>query len=165
MRRPCQTFNRWCSRPTNSRLRPKVGSSERHSDVAITGFTIDSQRVRAGDLFFAIRGERLDGHRFVAEAIRHGASGAIVSDASAVPIGASGEPAGIAIVVPDTTEALQMIAQFVRRRSGARVVAITGSVGKTTTKELVAAFFGNTVPSLSQRGKPEQSHWPAALVA
>lgn len=113
----------------------------RHSDVAITGFTIDSQRVRAGDLFFAIRGERLDGHRFVAEAIRHGASGAIVSDVSAVPIGASGEPAGITIVVPDTTEALQMIAQFIRRRSGARVVAITGSVGKTTTKELVAAFL------------------------
>ena len=104
----------------------------------VAGFVIDSRRVAAGDLFVAIRGTRLDGHRFVAEAVRRGAAGVVVSDASAAE---RGTEAPFVIVVPDTTRALQGLATFVRRRSRARVVAITGSVGKTTTKELVAALL------------------------
>ena len=109
-------------------------------DATITGFTIDSRRVSPGDLFFAVRGERFDGHDFAADALDKGAVGVIVTDASAVVSGARGQMTPITIVVGDTTEALQLLARFVRRRSGARVVAITGSVGKTTTKELTAAF-------------------------
>ena len=107
----------------------------------VAGFVIDSRRVAAGDLFLAIRGTRLDGHRFVAEAVRRGAAGVVVSDASAAAPGAAAPEAPFVIVVPDTTRALQRLATFVRRRSSARVVAITGSVGKTTTKELVAALL------------------------
>ena len=94
-----------------------------------------------GDLFVAIRGDRFDGHDFVADALGEGATGVIVSNASAVGVerGSSGVP--FVIVVPDTTRALQLLGQFVRRASGTRVVAITGSVGKTTTKELTAAVL------------------------
>ncbi len=106
--------------------------------AAVGGFSIDSRCVRAGDMFLAIRGDRVDGHRFVAEALEKGAAGVIVSDISALPP----RHAAIAIVVDDTVAALQGIARVVRRRSAARVVAITGSIGKTTTKELTATLLG-----------------------
>lgn len=111
------------------------------SDGELDGFSIDSRRIARGDFFLAIRGDRFDGHDFVDEAVRKGAAGVIVSNRSAVP---SITPAGselTVIVVSDTTRALQTIARHVRRRAGTRVVAITGSVGKTTTKELAAAFI------------------------
>ncbi len=110
----------------------------------VNGFVIDSRRVGPGDLFVAIRGARLDGHEFVADAVRRGAAGVVVSDASAAAPGAEAPEAPFVIVVSDTTRALQCLATFVRRRSSARVVAITGSVGKTTTKELVAAALAGS---------------------
>jgi UDP-N-acetylmuramoyl-tripeptide--D-alanyl-D-alanine ligase len=100
--------------------------------------SIDSRTVAAGDFFVAIRGERFDGHRFVAGALAAGAIGALVED----PV-AAGEITGAAVVVQagDTTRALQAVARHVRRQSGARVVAITGSAGKTTTKEVCAELL------------------------
>ena len=112
------------------------------SDIELGDISIDSRSIRSGDVFLAIRGERLDGHDFIAEALRKGAAGVIVSDSAALPVTGAARPAPVAIVVEDTTRALQSIAREVRRRSGAQVVAITGSVGKTTTKELTAAFIG-----------------------
>ncbi|MAW63141.1 MAG: hypothetical protein CL473_04065 [Acidobacteria bacterium] len=104
----------------------------------IGGVSIDSRALGPGDLFVAIRGDRFDGHRFVNEAVSAGAVGALVSDESAL------EPslAAVGVVVDDTLRALQVLSQHVRRASGARVVAITGSVGKTTTKELTAEALG-----------------------
>ena len=122
------------------------------SGARVDGFVIDSRRVRAGDLFVAIRGTRLDGHRFVAEAVRRGAAGVVVSDASSAEPGAAAPAAPFVIVVSDTTRALQRLATFVRRRSTARVVAITGSVGKTTTKELVAALLAGSYRVLRNEG-------------
>ena len=111
------------------------------SDAQVGRVSIDSRRMTQDDLFVAIRGDRFDGHDFVADALGEGATGVIVSNASAVGVarGSSGVP--FVIVVPDTTRALQLLGQFVRRASGTRVVAITGSVGKTTTKELTAAVL------------------------
>ena len=113
------------------------------SDAQVGRVSIDSRRMTQGDLFVAIRGDRFDGHDFVADALGEGATGVIVSNASAVGVerGSSGVP--FVIVVPDTTRALQLLGQFVRRASGTRVVAITGSVGKTTTKELTAAVLAS----------------------
>ena len=108
-------------------------------DRPIDGISIDSRTVAAGELFVAIRGERFDGHRFVAEALGRGARGAMV-EASTAPDAAPNEDA-LLIVVDDTTRGLQLIARDVRRRSGSRVVAITGSAGKTTTKEVAAEFL------------------------
>lgn len=118
-------------------------------DTELGRFAIDSRRVRPGDVFVAIRGARFDGHRFVAEALGRGAVGAIVAHASALPPDAGPQ---VSVVVDDTVAALQRIAQAVRRRSGARVVAITGSVGKTTTKELTAALLGTRYRVLRNEG-------------
>ena len=103
--------------------------------ASVGRIAIDSRGIRPGDLFVAIRGERFDGHDFVAQAFEAGASGALVDRAVPAPAGR------LVIEAGDTTRALQAIARDVRRRSGARVVAITGSAGKTTTKEVCAELL------------------------
>ena len=99
--------------------------------------SIDSRTTESGDFFVALRGERFDGHRFVATAITAGAVGALVESTAA------GLPGGETVIVEaaDTTRALQAVARHVRRQSGARVIAITGSAGKTTTKEVCAELL------------------------
>ena len=106
------------------------------ASAPLGGFSIDTRTLRPGDVYLAIIGERLDGHRFTREALRAGASGLVVSDLSSVPPAL--DPAVVVVRVDDTTRALQRLAQHIRRASGAQVVAITGSAGKTTTKELAA---------------------------
>jgi UDP-N-acetylmuramoyl-tripeptide--D-alanyl-D-alanine ligase len=102
---------------------------------ALTGVSIDSRTLRPGELFVAIHGPRFDGHDFLAEAAERGASAALVHrDAAA--------PGTLALVrVADTTRALGDLARHVRRRAAAPVVGLTGSVGKTTTKEMTAALL------------------------
>jgi UDP-N-acetylmuramoyl-tripeptide--D-alanyl-D-alanine ligase len=112
--------------------------------TAIEGFSIDSRSLQHGDLFFAIVAAR-DGHEFVPAALESGAVGAVVaagrgfSAAGLATAHAPVEP--LLIEVGDTTHALQDLGRFVRRQAGATVVAITGSAGKTTTKETIAAFL------------------------
>ncbi|HJQ67580.1 MAG TPA: UDP-N-acetylmuramoyl-tripeptide--D-alanyl-D-alanine ligase [Blastocatellia bacterium] len=100
------------------------------------GYSIDSRTVREGELFFAIRGENYDGHRFVAEAIKKGAFAAVVSDEFAA---ANTTMAANLVGVADTLAALQQLASAVLRNWPGRAVGITGSMGKTTTKEMTAA--------------------------
>jgi UDP-N-acetylmuramoyl-tripeptide--D-alanyl-D-alanine ligase len=107
---------------------------------AVDRVSIDSRTLRPGDLFFAIRGERFDGHRFASDALDAGACGVVVSDLSALRALPAGQPA--IVQVADPTGALQALARHVRRASGSRVVAITGSAGKTTTKEIAAELLG-----------------------
>ena len=117
--------------------------------IEIGPVSIDTRTLEAGDLFFAIRGDRFDGHAFVAGALDAGALGIVVSDTTKVP--AVPQPR-VTIVVRDTVEALQDLARFVRRESGARVVAITGSTGKTSTKEIVADFLSTRYRVVRNRG-------------
>lgn len=119
-----------------------------HAHAEIAGFSIDTRTLARGDLFFAIRGERFDGHQFIAPALARGAAGAVVSQASAWPADAG----GIAILVDDTTLALQRLATWIRRRSGTRVIAVTGSAGKTTTKEIAAEFLGSRFRVFRNKG-------------
>lgn len=121
-------------------------------DAELGDISIDSRRIRSGDVFLAIRGERLDGHEFIADALREGAAGVIVSDRTAVPVTGAAGLAPAIIVVEDTIRALHSMARDVRRRSGAQVVAITGSVGKTTTKELTGAFIGTRHDVVRNKG-------------
>jgi len=104
----------------------------------VDGFSIDTRTLDAGDLYFAIRGTRFDGHAFAAQALDAGASGVVVSEVEVV---SAVRGSALAFVVDDTTRALQALAHHVRRESGAKVVAITGSAGKTTTKEATAEFL------------------------
>lgn len=102
-------------------------------DAIFTGVTTDSRRVAPGDLFVAIRGERFDGNDFVDAALAAGATGAIVREGARF----SPRPDKVVIAVRDPLRALAGLAAEVRRRLPARVVAITGSSGKTTTRELL----------------------------
>ncbi len=102
------------------------------------GYSIDSRTVAPRELFFAVRGERFDGHDFVASAFARGALAAVVSRARAasLPDAALARPL---LIAEDPLVAMQSLATHVRRQWGHRIVAITGSAGKTTTKEAVAA--------------------------
>lgn len=124
--------------------RVATGDPER----VIGGFSIDTRTLAPGDLFFAIRGARFDGHAFAAAALDTGAAGVVVSDPAAVPAGS----AALALVVGDTTAALQALGRHVRRASGARVIAITGSAGKTTTKEVAAELLAARYRVVRNRG-------------
>ena len=115
-------------------------------------WSIDTRTLRPGDLFVAIKGERFDGHAFVTAALAAGAAGAVVTATPALPEAGKAGPAPLLIQVADTTRALQEAAREVRRRSAAKVVAITGSAGKTTTKELTAEFLSGTRTVFRNRG-------------
>jgi len=117
-------------------------------ELKVTGISIDSRTLKPGDLYVAIRGKRLDGHQFCKQAVELGAIGVVVDSEAAVPAGAVG------VVVANTTEALGRIAFRHRERMWARVVAVTGSNGKTTTKEMLAAILALKFKTL----KPEGSY-------
>lgn len=108
-----------------------AGSADRAFDTV----SIDSRTLTPGGFFIALRGERFDGHRFVDAALAAGAAGLMVEAPVRV------DPSVVVVQVEDTLAALQSMARDVRRRSGARVVAITGSTGKTSTKEMAAELL------------------------
>jgi UDP-N-acetylmuramoyl-tripeptide--D-alanyl-D-alanine ligase len=110
------------------------------------GVSIDSRTLRPGDLFFAISGPRHDGHDFLREVVEKGAAGVVIHKKSEVP-----KPA-FAIQVADTTRALQDLAGGFRRSRDVKVVAITGSMGKTTTKEAAATAIGSRRTVLKSEG-------------
>jgi UDP-N-acetylmuramoyl-tripeptide--D-alanyl-D-alanine ligase len=104
------------------------------------GVTFDSRAVGKGDLFFALKGETTDGHGFVAEAMKRGAAAAVVSrDVE--------NAGGTLIRVPDTLKALEGLGRAARRRSKARIASVTGSVGKTSTKDALRAMLSAQAPT------------------
>ncbi len=105
----------------------------------VTGYSIDSRTVRPGELFFALRGPRFDGHDFVSAALAAGAAAAVVER-------------GEGLRVPSALGALETLAAEVRRRWGGRVVAVTGSAGKTSTKEMIAAALATRYRVLKSEG-------------
>jgi UDP-N-acetylmuramoyl-tripeptide--D-alanyl-D-alanine ligase len=101
-----------------------------------TTFHTDSREVVQGGVFFALRGAEMDGHRFIDDAISRGAAAVIVQRRMSIPSGI------VEVLVPDTWAALYALASEVRRRVNPLVVGVTGSNGKTSTKEMVAAILG-----------------------
>jgi UDP-N-acetylmuramoyl-tripeptide--D-alanyl-D-alanine ligase len=115
--------------------------------VVASGVAIDSRTARPGDLFVALAGERADGHAFVADAIGRGAAAAMVRDGWAD----TAESSGPLVAVPDPSRALMDLARDERSRLGAVVVGITGSTGKTCTKDFTAAVLGGSLRVVSSR--------------
>src|SRR5205823_3009270 len=106
----------------------------------------DSRTVRSGDLFVALVGVRFDGHQFVADALKRGAVGAIVRRGFKAPW------QGLLIEVEDPLRAFQELARAHRHRFDIPVVAVSGSNGKTTTKEMIGAILTERFPTLKTDG-------------
>ncbi len=112
----------------------------------------DSRTIKGGELFVAISGQKYDGHQFVKMAFDRGALGALVADAYMATDLSDFRQGQCLIVVPDTLKSLGDMAAFHRRRSKASVVAITGTNGKTSTKEMTAAVLDEVFPVLKTAG-------------
>jgi UDP-N-acetylmuramoyl-tripeptide--D-alanyl-D-alanine ligase len=124
------------------------------TSAEVVGYSIDSRTIGAGDLFFAVRGERVDGHDFVETALADGAVAAVVSMRWLKP--ALVEEARL-LRVPESESdcvlhSMQKLAHEVRREWGGRVIGVTGSAGKTTTKECVAEVLGTKFKVLKTEG-------------
>jgi UDP-N-acetylmuramoyl-tripeptide--D-alanyl-D-alanine ligase len=125
---------------------------------AVSGISIDSRTVKDGEAFFAVKGDTHDGHDFVAAALKQGSALAVVARSR---LGGGGGDAPL-IVVDDVLEALRQLARAARLRSSAKIVAVTGSVGKTSTKEALAlalAASGKTHASAASFN----NHWGVPL--
>ncbi len=112
--------------------------------------SIDSRTIPAGAMFVAVRGPRFDGHDFVGDALVRGAAAVVLESAAALGTVDTGDVP--VVLVDDSVRALQDMAQAVRRASRARVVAITGSAGKTTTKEAIATLAEARYRTLRNKG-------------
>ena len=132
------------------------GALDGSGTVNVRGYSIDSRTIKPGELFFAIKGPRFDGHEFVAQAFQKGAVAAVVEqrgrEARAHQGEASRNAEAARILVRSTLEALQALARDVRRRWGMTIIGITGSAGKTTTKEMTAAVLGKKFTVLRSVG-------------
>jgi UDP-N-acetylmuramoyl-tripeptide--D-alanyl-D-alanine ligase len=116
----------------------------------VAGVSIDSRTVRPGELFVAVHGPRHDGHDHVASALDQGALAAVVAGSQASRYGQDVRTRSI--VVADTFEALKQLARAVREAWGGKIAGVTGSVGKTTTKEILAALLGAKLRVLKSEG-------------
>jgi len=114
------------------------------------GVSIDTRSIAPGELFIAIRGDRFDGAGFADQAVASGAAGLLMPRGRRRGNAADRMP--VVIEVEDTTAALQSLARAVRRESGTKVVAITGSAGKTTTKEVTSTFLSSHYRVVRNRG-------------
>ncbi len=110
--------------------------------IEFTGVSIDTRTIQPGDVFFALPGTKVDGHQFVQEALRKGAVAVVVSKKSAVPF----------IYVNDTLQAIQRFARWHRANLKSQVFGITGSCGKTTTKELISAILAKKYKVVASKG-------------
>jgi len=113
------------------------GSLVRPGQGEVSGVSIDSRKVQPGELFIAIKGERFDGHSFLGEVAKAGAAGVVVSKAEELP------ESGAVILVKDTRRALGDLARLYRSTLPVRVLAVTGSNGKTTTREMIGHILSH----------------------
>ncbi|MDP9196169.1 MAG: UDP-N-acetylmuramoyl-tripeptide--D-alanyl-D-alanine ligase, partial [Pseudomonadota bacterium] len=122
-----------------------------------TGMSIDTRTLQPGDLFVALRGNALDGHVYAAQALRAGAAAVMVD--TLPPDLPPGAPV---LKVSDTLKALEDLGRFSRARSAAKIIAVTGSVGKTGTKEMLAAALSACGSAFATQGNLN-NHWGAPL--
>jgi UDP-N-acetylmuramoyl-tripeptide--D-alanyl-D-alanine ligase len=140
---------RWTLLQISEPMLADIGA-ELDAMARVAGYSIDSRTIRAGELFFAIHGPRHDGHDHVAAALGRGALAAVVSSSRARRF-----PDALrrfCLVADDTLLALHQLAQAMRLAWGKKIAGVTGSVGKTTTKEILAALLGAKLRILKSEG-------------
>jgi UDP-N-acetylmuramoyl-tripeptide--D-alanyl-D-alanine ligase len=131
--------------PLTAREVAAVCGAETALDLTVTGLAVDSRSVEPGDLFVALPGDRTDGVRFVEPALAAGAAAALIGRNSSLTV------TGSVILVPDPLIALGQVAAEVRRRSPATVFGITGSTGKTSTKDILASLLRRELTTVASR--------------
>ncbi len=125
-------------------------------DWSASGVSIDTRSLQSGDLFVALEGDNSDGHVYVAKAFENGAVAAVVTKEI------EGIDKSKLLIVEDTLSAMQDMARYIRQRTGAKIIGVTGSVGKTGTKEMLSTAFstqGQTHASI----KSYNNHWGVPL--
>ncbi|MEQ1950379.1 UDP-N-acetylmuramoylalanyl-D-glutamyl-2,6-diaminopimelate--D-alanyl-D-alanine ligase [Mesorhizobium sp. CN2-181] len=127
--------------------------------AGIGGISIDTRTLRIGDAFFAIKGEVMDGHDFATAAIKAGAALLVVAEGKLPALGRLTAPM---IVVPDVLIGLEKLGVAARGRSNAKIIAVTGSVGKTTTKEALRHVL-SSVGKVHASDKSFNNHWGVPL--
>lgn len=125
----------------------------------ITGISIDSRTLQRGDAFFAIKGENMDGHKFTTAAAAAGASVLVVDEAKLPSLGRLTVPL---MVVDDVLAAMVKLGRAARARSKAKIIAVTGSAGKTTTKDALAHVLG-AVGKVHASNASFNNHWGVPL--
>jgi UDP-N-acetylmuramoyl-tripeptide--D-alanyl-D-alanine ligase len=125
-----------------------AASGDYARDELAQGYSIDSRTIAPGELFFAVKGERLDGHDFVQAALERGAAAAVVGNDQLARFSGNSK----LLVVGDTLSALQTLATAVRKLWGKPLVGVTGSAGKTTTKEAIAHVLSSKFRVLKSEG-------------
>ncbi len=129
-----------------AQIRAWLGLAATGAAGATLGYSVDSRTLQPGDLFFAIQGPRRDGHAYVGEAFGRGAAAAVVRS-SYQSVGD-----GMLLPVEDPASALHRLATWARRDWGKTLIAVTGSSGKTTTKEMIAALLEDFLPISKSEG-------------
>ncbi|WP_075996847.1 UDP-N-acetylmuramoylalanyl-D-glutamyl-2,6-diaminopimelate--D-alanyl-D-alanine ligase [Salaquimonas pukyongi] len=125
----------------------------------ITGISIDTRTLKPGEAFFAIKGDRVDGHDYVTAAMKAGAGLAVVAEEKLVALGGISIPL---VVVRDVLEAMRQLAAAARARTKARIIAVTGSVGKTTTKEMMRTVLAAS-GAVHASAASFNNHWGVPL--
>jgi len=133
-------------------LRATGGKLLQGSENVFQGISTDSRAIAGGELFIALRGSRFDGHHYALEALEKKAGGVLIEEDKVGDIRWNGYRSRAVIAVKDTLAALGGIARSWRRKYNTPVVALTGSNGKTTTKEMIAACLETTFPILKTKG-------------
>ena len=133
-------------------LRATSGKLLQGSENVFQGISTDSRTVAEGELFIALKGGRFDGHHYALEALKKKAGGLLIDEDKVGDIRWNGYRSRAVIAVKDTLAALGEIARNWRRKYKTPVVALTGSNGKTTTKEMIAACLETTFPTLKTKG-------------
>jgi UDP-N-acetylmuramoyl-tripeptide--D-alanyl-D-alanine ligase len=125
----------------------------------ITGISIDTRTLQPGEAFFAIKGDKFDGHDFVSSAMKAGAALAVIAEEKLVALGGLSIPL---LVVRDVLEAMRQLGMAARARTKARIIAVTGSVGKTTTKEMLRTVLAAS-GSVHASAASFNNHWGVPL--
>src|SRR5215472_6967256 len=118
------------------------------ADAAVTGWSVDSRTIQPGDLFFALRGPNHNGHAYVGEVFRKGAVAVVVDQ----DVDRTSAEASRILRVEDALQGLGRLAARARQRWGGRVVAVTGSAGKTTTKDIIAHMLAEGYRTAKNQG-------------
>lgn len=131
----------------------KVTEGTTTKEWVATGLSMDSRSVKKGDLFIAIRGDVVDGHKYVVDALKNGAVAAVVDYR---PEGVSDDAA--LLLVEDTLQAMRDLGQGARHRTAAKIIGITGTVGKTSSKEMMAVALEANGQAHASEGS-YNNHW------